>query len=93
MMCATLSNVSYAEETPDKVASFEANDYYTFIVSVKTGKAIQAPEANDAAVTADADIPGNNGNNLQDNALFQMKKIRQITYSLVFLPKEKKEEC
>ncbi len=74
MMCATLSNVSYAEETPDKVASFEANDYYTFIVSVKTGKAIQAPEANDAAVTADADIPGNNGNNLPDNALFQMKK-------------------
>ncbi len=56
-------------------ASYEANDDYTFIVSVKTGKAVQVTVGNNTAcITADADITDNKGNNLADAALFQMRK-------------------
>lgn len=55
--------------------NYEANDDYTFIVSVKTGKAVQVTAGNNTAcVTADGDIPGNKGNNLSERALFQMRK-------------------
>ena len=83
-MLFTPSNVTFAADVPEAgvpeasvpeaIVSYEANDYYTYIVSVKTGKAIQVTGANNAAVTADAEIPSNKGNDLPDKALFQMRK-------------------
>lgn len=69
--------VTEAAETLQLLSSadYEANDDYTFIVSVKTGKAIQVTTGNNTAcVTADANIPDNKGNNLSDSSLFQMRK-------------------
>lgn len=77
MVFTTFANVSFAAETPEIAeagVSYEANDYYTYIVSVKTGMAIQVTGGNTAAVTANAEVPGNIGNNLPDSALFQMRK-------------------
>ena len=70
MVFTICANVSSAAEP---TVNYEANDNYTYIVSVKTGMAVQVSGGNTAAVTADAEIQEGLGNNLADKALFQMR--------------------
>lgn len=67
--------------------NYEPNDDYTYIVSVKTKKAIQVTGANHQAVTADGEIIENNGNNLSNMALFQMRKNPQNNTQVSFSSK------
>jgi Fibronectin type 3 domain-containing protein len=70
-----ITNDSEVMATTEATMPYEANEDYSYIVSVKTGKAVQVSVGNyTAAVTADAEITGNIGNNLPDSALFQMRK-------------------
>jgi hypothetical protein len=56
------------------VNDYTANDDYSFIVSVKTNKAVQVSGTSTDPVTADAEIIANNGNTLSPKALFKMLK-------------------
>lgn len=74
MVSTLITKDSYAAEITGDNITYEANDSYTYIVSVKTGKAIQVSGGNTAAVTADAVILEGKGNSLPDKALFQMRR-------------------
>ncbi|MDD7794454.1 fibronectin type III domain-containing protein [Clostridium sp. 'White wine YQ'] len=53
---------------------YTPNDQYSYIVSAKTGKAVQITGSSADPVTANADIQDKNGNNLAAKALFKMLK-------------------
>ena len=76
MLCMTLVEGVFAGgpvTVGDK--TYLPNENYMYLVSVKTGKAVRVSGEPADAVTADGDIPDDDGNNLETKALFTFMKL------------------